>query len=65
MYQLVIDNDRCVSCGNCEAILPGVLGAFVAGRLLISPTNLDAHHAAVQQAVNSCHLEALELKEVE
>ena len=65
MYQLVIDDARCVECGNCEAILPGVLGAFTSGRLLVSETNLHAHHVEINRAVASCHLEALQLMEAE
>ena len=64
MYQLVIDQDLCVCCRNCEAILPELLSRAVDGRLPISPTKLAEKRAEIQQAIASCHLEALTLKEV-
>lgn len=61
MHQLTIDENLCVRCGNCEAILPGVLGNLP---LLISPANLREHGPEIRRAVASCHLEALTLEEV-
>ncbi|GEM_PF-3164006 len=64
MFQLTIDNDRCVGCGNCEAALPNLLGKFSVGRLLISAANANRHRAEIQRALSSCRPDALTLEEV-
>lgn len=65
MHKLTYDEGLCVRCGNCEAILPKMLESLASGSALISPANMREHGEKIQRAVKSCHLDALELKEVE
>lgn len=65
MYCLVIDKDRCVNCGNCEASLPKLLEEAVDGKLLISPSKFQevSVRTDIAAAIASCHVDALTLEE--
>lgn len=64
MIQITIDPNRCVTCGNCEAHLPGLTDHIPNGRLLISESNPNVDGDAIQRAINCCPLEALKLEAV-
>ena len=62
MIQLKIDKTRCVTCGNCEAWLPGLPAHANRGYLLINENNPAVNSAAIQQAIDCCPLDALSLE---
>jgi len=64
MIQITIDQQRCVTCGNCEAWLPGLTDHIPHGRLLISESNPNVDGGAIQRAIDCCPLEALSLEVV-
>lgn len=61
MRQIIIDKKRCVTCGNCEAWLPGLTDHIPMGRLLISESNPNVDHDAIQKAIGCCPWDALSL----
>ncbi|MFA7347273.1 MAG: hypothetical protein WCZ86_05895 [Desulfurivibrionaceae bacterium] len=60
-HQLIID-PRCVTCGNCEAWLPGLMEHIPMGRMPIDQTMGDV---AIRTAIDRCPLDALSLEEVD
>lgn len=62
MIQITIDKTKCVTCGNCDAWLPGLTEHIPRGRLLISENNPNVNHKAIQRAVDCCPLDALALE---
>ena len=65
MIHLTIDKTRCVTCGNCEAWLPGLTEHIPRGRLLISENNPNVDAEAIQRAIDCCPLDALSLEAVQ
>lgn len=59
MEKLVIDQELCVDCGNCEAWLPGL--SKQQGAVLISESNPNVDKGAIERAIASCPLDALSL----
>ena len=64
MNCLSIDKDRCTNCGNCDAILPGLLEKAVDGRLPISSNNVEKEESRINQAIEACDVNALTLEEM-
>lgn len=64
MIELKIDKTRGVTCGNCEAWLPGLTAHIPSGRLMISENNPNVNGEAIQHAIDCCPLDALSLKVV-
>ena len=62
MIQLKIDKTRCVTCGNCEAWLPGLTEYIPHGKVLISENNQNISAEAIQRAIDCCPLSALSLE---
>lgn len=62
MIQLKIDKTRCVTCGNCEAWMPGLTDHIPRGGLMISEHNPNVNAEAIQQAIDYCPLDALSLE---
>ena len=65
MIRLRINKERCVTCGNCEAWLPGLTEHIPRGRLLISENNPNVNAEAIQRAIDCCPLDALSLEAVQ
>ena len=59
MEKLVIDQELCVDCGNCEAWLPGL--SKQQGTVIISEHNPNVNRCAIERAIASCPLDALSL----
>ena len=64
MIRLGIDKKLCVSCGNCEAWLPGLMSAIPHGGVMISEHNESVDAEAIQRAIDGCFLGALTLEVV-
>ena len=64
MILLAIDKTLCVSCGNCEAWLPGLMLAIPHGGVMISEHNPSVDAEAVQRAIDGCFLGVLTLEAV-
>ena len=64
MLRITVKRYRCNSCGECEAILPGVMGTGEGG-LLINPDNSIVDHRAILKAINGCRLGAIRIRVVE
>ena len=73
MHRLVVDQDKCCGCGNCDFLHSDLaLGRFYlgvpllrdTGSMMISPDNLDKYHALIDRALDQCHMDALTLEEV-
>ncbi len=62
MIKLVIDQKRCVTCGNCDAWLPGLTECVKHGGLMISENNPNVNAEAIQKAIDCCPLDALSLE---
>ena len=62
MIRLRINKERCVTCGNCEAWLPGLTEHIPRGQLLISENNPNVDAEAIQAAIDCCPLDALSLE---
>lgn len=62
MIELKIDKTLCVSCGNCEAWLPGLMLAIPHGGVMISEHNPSVDAEAIQRAIDGCPLDALSLE---
>lgn len=63
MFELRHDQGKCDSCGECETVIPKLLGKFVRGTILISGENMKTHKEAVDMAVSICKTSALSLAE--
>ena len=61
-YSLGRDVTRCIGCGNCNTIIPGLDIAMTSHRLIISATNFAANRDQINQAVVVCPVEALTIK---
>jgi ferredoxin len=60
--RVVVDRDRCVGSGSCEALVPDVFEVDDDGVLaLLRPEPTDDQLAAVRDAVQACPTRALTL----
>jgi ferredoxin len=60
--RVVVDRDRCVGSGSCEALAPDVFEVDDDGVLaLLRPEPADDHLAEVRDAVRACPTRALTL----
>ena len=62
MIRLGIDKTLCVSCGNCEAWLPGLMLAIPHGGVMISENNESVDSEAIRKAIDGCFMGALSLE---
>lgn len=60
---LVIDQKRCVRCGNCEAWLPKIMARISMGYFPLNQNNPQVDLEAINKAVESCPLDALTLED--
>ena len=60
MRHLKIDKTRCVTCGNCEAWLPGIMEHVSRGFMAVPGVATET----IRQAIDCCPLDALSLEEV-
>ena len=60
MFVISKDKKRCVNCGNCTAIMPG-LGKHLLKhkQLLMSAESLRRNQELVDKVLEKCYLEAL------
>lgn len=61
MNQLIINQEKCSSCGTCEISLPDLLTKAKDNVLFISATNLKAHATEIYRAIFSCQNKAISL----
>ncbi|MBU2539158.1 MAG: (4Fe-4S)-binding protein [Proteobacteria bacterium] len=58
MIKLLIDKKRCVTCGNCEAWLPGLMAHVPRGFMAVESADTET----IRQAIDSCPLDALTME---
>lgn len=66
MFTIRRDKEKCVNCGNCEAILPKIMAKTDNQHgLMVSYTMLEKNAELIQQVIDKCHLRALEFVDFE
>lgn len=58
MRTLIIDKEKCVDCGNCEALLPGLLHKMN-GQLPMSDIKYEREKHLIDLAISECHLDCI------
>lgn len=62
-YQIKIDKNICVNCGNCEYYLKKYIKKLYKGEIVLTEKEFNKNYLDISSALNYCYMDAIIIKE--